>query len=419
MPGYPHTHPELAAVVIGAGPYGLAVAAMLRRANVPVVVLERSDRVGASWAGRYDHLRLHTTRGSSKLPGLAMPWRYGPWVGRDDFVRYLERYRGHYELDVRLGSRVRRIEPAAPGPGAQGPMTQGPGARWLVRTCADVVAARAVVVATGRCHTPYLPEWPGRDAFTGTLAHAAEYRNPAAYTGRTVLVAGAGNSGTEIATALADSGAKKVWLSVRTPPNILPRSSSRWSAAGRLMDRLPIGWRDRLSLLTQRLSVPDLSPYGLPRPRVGVYSRNLREGVNPVLDHGFVAAVRSGRVRPVAAVEGFDGPEVLLADGSRLTPDAVIAATGYRPALHPLLPDLDGILTPDGYPAVHGARTHPAAPHLYFTGFTNPLNGALHQAGIEARPIAHAIRRDTATPRLPGPRIPDLDAGPLHGRNAR
>ncbi|MEU0212425.1 flavin-containing monooxygenase [Streptomyces canus] len=392
-------------IVIGAGPHGLAAAALLNRSGEPTVILERSDRVGASWARRYDHLRLHTTPGTSKLPGLSVPRQAGPWVSRDDYVRYLERYVAHHRLDVRVTTPVGRVERAEPGSGA----------RWLVHTPDGTVPTGAVVVATGRCHTPNLPRWPGRSAFTGTLLHSAHYRSPHPYRGRDVLVVGAGNSGTEIASVLAGAGAGRVWIAVRTPPNILPRSSARWHAVGRLTEILPLAWRDRASLLTQRLAVPDLTSRGLPRPRIGVYTRNAREGVNPVLDHGFVDGVRSGRVEPVAAVEAFDGPDVVLADGTRLRPDTVIAATGYRSNLHDLVGSL-GVLDEAGHPLAVGAQTHPAAPRLHFAGYTNPLTGVLRQAGIEARAIAHALRRENARATLrrpqPGDRTADaLDKG--------
>lgn len=256
MPSTPQRNLSAPTIVIGAGPHGLAAAALLNRSGEPAVILERSDRVGASWAQRYDHLRLHTTPGTSSLPGLSLPRQAGPWVSRDDYVRYLESYVAHHRLDVRVTTPVQRIERAEPGPGAQ----------WLVHTPDGPVTADAVVVATGRCHTPNLPDWPGRSTFTGTLLHSAHYRSPAPYRGQDVLVVGAGNSGTEIASVLAGAGAARVWIAVRTPPNILPRSSARWHAAGRLTEILPLAWRDRTSLLTQRLAVPDLTSRGLPRP---------------------------------------------------------------------------------------------------------------------------------------------------------
>jgi cation diffusion facilitator CzcD-associated flavoprotein CzcO len=371
------------------------------------VILERSDRVGASWAQRYDHLRLHTTPGTSKLPGLPVPRQAGPWVSRDDYVRYLERYVAHHRLDIRVSTAVQRIERSEPGTGA----------RWLVHTPDGPVPTGAVVVATGRCHTPNIPDLPGRSTFTGTLLHSARYRSPVPYRGRDVLVVGAGNSGTEIASVLAGAGAGRVRIAVRTPPNILPRSSARWHAAGRLTEVLPLAWRDRTSLLTQRLAVPDLTSRGLPRPRTGLYTRNAREGVNPVLDHGFVEAVRSGRVEPVAAVQAFDGPEVVLTDGTRLRPDTVIAATGYRPNLHDLVGSL-GVLDEAGQPLAVGAQTHPAAPRLYFAGYTNPLTGVLRQAGIEARAIAHAFRRERSRANVLTPQPGDLTADTLKGHAA-
>lgn len=114
-----------------------------------------------------------------------------------------------------------------------------------------------------------------------------------------------------------------------------------------------------------------------------------------MLDHGFVDAVRSGRVEPVAAVQAFDGPDVILADRTRLRPDTVIAATGYRSNLHGLVRSL-GVLDEAGQPLAVGARTHPEAARLYFAGYTNPLTGVLRQAGIEARAITDALRRETA-----------------------
>ena len=77
------------AVVIGAGPGGLAAAAMLQRGGVETVVVDRADSVGSAWRAHYERLHLHTVRWLSGLPGLRIPRRYGKWVGRDDVVRYL------------------------------------------------------------------------------------------------------------------------------------------------------------------------------------------------------------------------------------------------------------------------------------------------------------------------------------------
>ncbi|WP_051338130.1 flavin-containing monooxygenase [Streptomyces flavidovirens] len=371
-----HDHPVY---VIGGGPGGLAAAAALRERGVRVVVLEKSGSVGASWRGHYDRLRLHTTRRLSGLPGLPIPRSFGRWVSRDNVVRYLEKYAEFHELEVVTGVEVSRVDPA-------------PGGGWLLHaTGGRELTGSAVVVATGYNHTPYVPEWPGRDTYTGELTHAAHYRDPRPYEGKDVLVVGTGNTGAEIAVDLVEGGASRVRLAVRTVPHIVRRSTAGWpaQATGILVRRLPVGLVDRAGALMCRIAVPDLSARGLPRPTTGLYSR-VKEGAIPVQDVGLVDAVKRGAVQPVAAVESFDGDKVVLADGTRISPQVVIAATGYRRALDGLVGHL-GVLDGRGRPVVHGARTPPKAPGLYFTGFTNPISGMLRELAIDARKIAKSI----------------------------
>lgn len=140
-----------------------------------------------------------------------------------------------------------------------------------------------------------------------------------------------------------------------------------------------------------RIAVPDLAAQGLPRPTTGLYSR-VKEGAIPVQDVGLINAVKKGRVAPVATVESFDQDTVILADGTRITPDAVIAATGYRRALEDLVGHLD-VLDARGRPVTHGGRTPKQAPGLYFTGFTNPISGMLREMALDAEKIAKRVAR--------------------------
>ncbi|MEU2667743.1 NAD(P)/FAD-dependent oxidoreductase [Streptomyces sp. NPDC007164] len=368
--------------VIGGGPGGLAAAAALRELGVRAVVLEKSGNVGASWRRHYDRLHLHTTRSRSALPGLAMPRRFGRWVSRDDVVRYLDKYAEHHELEVVTGVEVSRIDRAPDGKDWQ-----------LTATGGRVLTGRAVVVATGFNHTPRVPDWPGLDTFTGDLVHASDYRNPAPYAGKDVLVVGIGNTGAELAVDLVEGGASRVRIAVRTVPHIVRRSTAGWPAqlTGILVRRLPVRLVDRAGRLMARAAVPDLAAQGLPRPDTGLYSR-VKDGAIPVQDVGLIDAVKGGRVVPVAAVESFDGDAVVLAGGDRITPDAVIAATGYRRALEGLVGHL-GVLDARGRPVVHGARAPKQAPGLYFTGFTNPISGMLRELALDARKIAKKAAR--------------------------
>ncbi|MFF0687893.1 flavin-containing monooxygenase [Streptomyces albogriseolus] len=377
--------------VVGGGPGGLSVAYALRARGVRAVVLERSERVGDSWRRHYDRLHLHTTRRRSALPGLPMPRRFGRWPSRDDVVRYLEKYAEHHRLEIVTGVEVSRVERTPDGTG------------WLLRaTGGRELTGAAVVVATGFNHTPRIPDWPGRDAYTGELLHASRYRDAKPFAGRDVLVVGVGNTGAEIAVDLVEGGASRVRLAVRTPPHIVRRSTAGWPAqySGILVRRLPVPLVDRISRLQARIAVPDLSEHGLPRPETGLYSRVL-EGAIPVQDVGLIDAVRKGAVEVVAAVKGFEEGEVLLADGGRVAPDAVIAATGYERGLEGLVGGL-GVLDERGRPVVHGARTPAGAPDLYFTGFTNPISGNLREMALDAQRIARAVARGGKASRLPG-----------------
>jgi putative flavoprotein involved in K+ transport len=373
------------ALVIGAGHAGLAAAAMLRRAGVETLVLERTA-VGSAWRSRYDRLHLHTHRVISGLPGLRFARRHGPWVPKDDVVRYLERYVDHHALDVRTGVTVRRIEREDD--------------LWLLPTeNGTLYAAPVVVVATGYNAVPKVPDWPGLDGYTGELVHGSQYRNAEPYRGRDVLVVGTGNTGSEVAVDLVEHEAARVRVSVRNPPHVFERSTLGFpaNAGTTLLHRLPPRILDPLLGVYARLTVGDLTRHGLPRPRRGVKADFLVRDVTPILDFGFADALRAGRVEIVAGVVAFDGPKVLLADGTAIEPDAVIAATGYRRGLEGLVGHM-GILDERGRPRSAGGAADPATPGLYFVGFTNPLSGAFWEASFEARRVARAVAAGSSRP---------------------
>jgi putative flavoprotein involved in K+ transport len=357
-------------VVIGGGPAGLAAAGALRRRGLDPLVLERGSAVGTSWRGHYDRLRLNTPRALSHLPGARIARRHGPWVARDDLVGYLEGYaRG---LHIELDTEARRIERADDG--------------WSIETSAGRVGAAAVVVATGPCRVPRLPDWAGPE-----VVHSSAYRNALPYRGRTVAVVGTGNSGAEIATDLAEGGARRVLLAARTPPQLVPRTvlgipTTLLAVATR---HLPPAVGDALMRALRRAVVGDLAAYGLPLPAEPISRAFRRSDVVPIVEPGsFVAALRAGRIEVVPAVAALEPGAVVLADGTKVAADAVIAATGYACALEPLVGHL-GVLDDGGRPRAHGAR--PAAPGLHFIGFTNPLSGNLRELRLDARRIARTL----------------------------
>lgn len=360
-------------VIVGAGSAGLATAALLRKSGIEPLVLEAGGEPGAAWRERYDRLRLHTPRLLSGLPGKRIPRRYGRWVRRDDLIEYLAEYVEAHGIEVRTGVRVNRIDPG-----------------WSLDTSSGPIDADTVIVATGYNGAPFVPDWPGRNGFTGELIHSSDYRNPAPFRGRDVLTVGAGNSGAEIATDVADGGASRSRLSVRNPPQIVRRATAGLPAQliGIAIRKMPPHWVDPISITQRKLSIPDLSAHGLPRPPHGVRTAFITTGTTPILDVGIVGAVRSGRVEVVAAVDSFDGVDVVLADGSRIAPDAVIAATGFRAGLDSLVGHLD-VLSPRGLPVKTDGE--PVLPGLWFVGFVPTLGGQLREGSIAARKVADAV----------------------------
>ena len=356
-------------VIVGAGPAGLAAAATLRARGIGTTIIERG-RVGEPWRSRYDRLHLHTIRSLSHLPGYRIPRHFGRWVARDQFVQYLEQYAAHHRLEPRFGVETTRID-----------RDDG---NWSVHTTAGTIPARVVVVATGFTRLPHLPRWPGR--FDGPVVHSVEYRNPQPYRDQDVLIVGAGNSGTEIAVDLAEGGARRVRIAIRTPPNILRRDVKGFpiQLLGIVFRRLPPRLLDSLILVLRRATLPDLSGFGLPRPNAP-FSQFRHTGTVPIFDVGFIDAVRSGVIEVVPGVTALDGRAVVLADGSRAFPDAVVAATGYHPGLEPLV----GHVTAIGEHGIPGPQ-----PRLHFVGMRIPISGFLHEVGMDARQIAADVARE-------------------------
>jgi cation diffusion facilitator CzcD-associated flavoprotein CzcO len=213
-----------------------------------------------------------------------------------------------------------------------------------------------------------------------------------------VLVVRTGNSGAEIAADLVEGGAAEVFLSVRTPPTILPRSllGAPTQGLGIVLRRLPPRFVDRVAGLAQRLVFGDLTKHGMPKASRGMYTRVLEDDAIPVLDVGLVKLLKRGQVEVVPAVQAFEGDEVHLAGARTVRPDAVIAATGFGRGLEPIVGHL-GVLAANGRPLVHGASTAPGMPGLHFIGYTNPVSGNLREMAIDARRIARAVAAQSET----------------------
>ena len=164
------------------------------------------------------------------------------------------------------------------------------------------------------------------------------------------------------------------------------------------MKLLPTARADRLMSAVRRKKLGDLSEFGLPEPDEGVVSRLKRLGVAPaIVDHEVIDAVKDGRIEVVAGVESLDEGGVRLADGTRIEPDALIAATGYRRGLEAMVGHL-GVLGEHGCAGDDRERGRAAACASSATCRSLASSGGSRK---EARTVAARDRRRAARPAQP------------------
>ena len=356
-------------IVVGAGASGLAVAATLKRLGREPLVLEGAEKVGATWAQRYERLRLHTVRRFSGLPFYPMPRSYPRYVPKDLYARYLEEYADRMGLAIRLRQRVERIRPD--------------GRTWLVETAQESRAARAVIVATGRHNVPRLPRWAGMEDFAGRVIHSQQYASGCEFAGRRALVIGIGNSGAEIAADLVEQGAARVAVSVRTTPPITKREIAGIPVQllGMLLMPFPARAVDRLGAVLRRLGTGDLRKYGLGKEAWGPFTARRP----PVIDVGFIEHLKARRIDVLPDVLRFTSAGVVFTDGVEQEFDVVVAATGFTTGLDQVL-SAPRALDERGYPRANGAY-----PGLYFAGYSETPRGQLFESSRGAHKLAAAV----------------------------
>ncbi len=343
-------------VIIGGGQAGLAAGYLLAQRRLEFTILDENHRTGDAWRKRWDSLRLFTPSKYNGLPGLPFPKPAFYFPTKDEAADYLEDYAGRFHLPVRHDVKVRSL--ARDGSG------------YAITTGSESLRAQNVIVATGAYQRPFIPPI-ARALDHGILQlHSSTYCNPGQIPAQNVLVAGAGNSGVEIALELARAG-KRVALS------------------GRSVGRIPadklgkvLGGRPYWFLISRVLSVA--TPVG----------RKMRANV---VYHG-APLIRASReevaqagIEMLPRISGTQEGRPQLEDGRSLPVEAVVWATGFRPEYSWInLPIFDEY----GYP-LHQRGVVSAAPGLYFLGL--PFQSALSSAllggvGADAAYIVRQVR---------------------------
>ncbi|MCK2242934.1 MULTISPECIES: NAD(P)/FAD-dependent oxidoreductase [unclassified Crossiella] len=342
------------AIVIGGGQSGLAAACALRTHGFQPVLLEAGPEPGGSWPMYYDSLVLFSPAHLNALPGLPFPGEPDHYPTRDQVIDYLRRYAQHLDCEIHTGRRATSVLCDREG----FVVTTQTGETWH---------APVVVSATGNFSTPYRPEL-GLAEFAGQVLHSSEYRNPAEFAGRRVVVVGAGNSGVQIAVELAET-ADKVTLVSRKPVKIADLQGMEvfWTFMKHL-GHLPLGAALARSGLLVGQQVID---------NIGGYRTALRKG-KPTHRPLFTQASATHLHWP---------------NGTKEEVDTIILATGFRPSLEHLRPL--GALDRSGNPHHRNglSTTHPGLAYVGLLGQRALYSAALGGAGWDACHVAKTLRR--------------------------
>jgi NADPH-dependent 2,4-dienoyl-CoA reductase/sulfur reductase-like enzyme len=373
-------------LIVGAGPAGLAVAKELAGRGLAFTILERGQAAAPAWHGHYERLHLHTAKRFSSLPGMRFPADAPTFPTRKQVIAYMTAYAARFGLKPRFGVTVTRIERNAAESG------------WLVRSDRGDMAARQVVIAAGMNAVPSRPQWPGMEHYRGELLHSSAYRNGARWTGRRVLVVGAGNSGAEIALDLTEHGVRTE-LCIRGKLHVTSRETLGLPTPlpTILLMQLPLALADAIANAALRLTVGDLSRWGIEPPGYGPIRGIVERGRIPLIDVGTLARIKRGEIVVRKGIERFHAEGVSFVDGERVPYEAVVLATGFRPGLEQLFENAEGLLDSRGRALRDGITAHPG---LYLAGYATPPTGLLREIGFIARRIAAHIEKADPVPVL-------------------
>ncbi len=284
------------AVVIGAGQAGLSASYHLKRLGLDHLVLDANPEPGGAWQHRWDSLSMDAVHGVADLPDSPAPGR-----GHDRANNVIPGWFGDYErangLPVVRPVRVDRVESV--------------GDLLVVRAGDRAWTTRTLVNATGTWSQPFVPYYPGAESFRGEQLHTVDYPGPEHFAGKRVLVVGGGASAVQFIGELAPR-TDVVWVTRREPV-----WRDDWDEQ--------VG-RDAITLVQQRVA------RGMPPASVvSVTGLGLRLQEQEAARLGAYDARRP-------MFQGIEPDGVRWADGAFEPVDAIIWATGFRPAVGHLAP---------------------------------------------------------------------------------
>ena len=306
-------------VVIGAGPSGLAAVRRLVEQDIPVIGVETHADVGGLWdinsstSTMYDSAHLISSKSMTQFNDFPMRDEVATYPKHTELQAYFSDFADHFDLKkhYRFNTYVSWMEPVDGG--------------WKLSLVANGVTeeldAAGVVLANGTLHEPKRLNLPGD--FSGEQLHSSEYRDPAIFAGKRVLIVGCGNSGCDIAVD-AVHRAKSVDMVVRRGYYFLPKfvMGKPTDTLGGLI-KMPGQIKQVLDGLLVRLISGKPSQFGLPDPDYKMYESH------PVINSMFLHHIGHGDISVRPNITEVSGNEVHFEDGKRAEYDLILEATGY------------------------------------------------------------------------------------------
>ncbi|OJA15909.1 hypothetical protein AZE42_10095 [Rhizopogon vesiculosus] len=339
-------------VIVGGGQSGLICAARLGKLGIRALVIEKNARVGDSWRQRYPNLTLHGPKYQTSLLYSPYPTNFPTYLPKGKLANFLESYAINQELCIWLSSTV-----------ASSPVYDSFSARWTVEVEHEnrkvILHPKHLVFATG-VGRPRIPTWNGMNDFQGTLYHSDFHTGAEKFRGKRVVVIGAGNASGDICKDFVAHSAAEVTIVQRSATCVVSSA-----AANEFLFKLPFSDKTPVEELdfrngsmplvfilqlmksggTQHMKALDKEHHeGLrkagfnlswePSPGGGevgflgfVFER---AGSGTMIDTGFGKLIVEGRVKVKQGqdISHFDKEGIAFKDGSKLSADVIVAATG-------------------------------------------------------------------------------------------
>jgi putative flavoprotein involved in K+ transport len=203
-------------LIVGGGQGGVALAARLKRLDVPTLIVEKNPRIGDSWRSRYKSLCLHDPVWYDHLPYVPFPDHWPIYTPKDKMGDWLESYASIMELNAWTSAPCRKAA------------WDDKAGRWTVTVERDGKVLKLqpahLVLATGMSGFPERPQIEGADIFGGLQRHSSEHRGGDGFAGKRCVIVGSNNSAHDIAADLWEHGAEVTML--QRSPTLVVRSET-------------------------------------------------------------------------------------------------------------------------------------------------------------------------------------------------